>query len=102
MITSALLLLAQGDWDGHMDGGWGGGWWIVMALGMVLFWGLIIVGIVWAVRELSGSRRHDRGEPDALAILDRRLAEGAISPEEYGERRAVLTGSGSESGAEPG
>lgn len=91
MTISTVLLLAQNDWgDGHMD--WGGGWWIVMVLGMVIFWGLVIVGIVWLVRELSGSHRHAHHEPDALAVLDRRLADGSISPDEYRERRAILTG----------
>ncbi|MGZ8666899.1 MAG: SHOCT domain-containing protein [Solirubrobacterales bacterium] len=90
MTTSALLPLAQTDWDGHMDGGW----WILMAIGMVLFWGLAIFGIVWVVREL-GSQREHHGHPDQgapLAILDRRLAEGTISTEEYRERRAILSG----------
>jgi len=73
---------------------WDGGWWILMAIGMVLFWGLLIFGIVWVVREL-GSRREHHGRPDPsdpLAILDRRLAEGTISAEEYRERRAILSG----------
>jgi putative membrane protein len=89
--TSALIGFAAliADYDGHMD--WDGGWWIVMAIGMVLFWGLVILGIVWLVRELSGTRA--RSETDAVAILERRLAEGTISPEEYRERRAILTGS---------
>lgn len=92
MIPFSSLLLAQGDFDGHMD--WDGGWWILMAIGMVLFWGLVIFGIVWVVREL-GSRHEHHGRPgpsDPLAILDRRLAEGAISAEEYRERRAILSG----------
>ena len=92
MIGFASLLLAQIYDDGHMD--WDGGWWILMAIGMVLFWGLVIFGIVWAVREL-GSRHGNHGTPDRgdpLAILDRRLAEGTISAEEYRERRAILRG----------
>ncbi len=87
MSLSTALLLADG---GHMD--WNGGWWIVMALGMLVFWGLVIVGIVWLVREVGGSHRHVQHEPDALALLDRRLADGSISPDEYRERRAILTG----------
>jgi putative membrane protein len=98
MIISTVLLLAQNDLgDGHMD--WDGGWWIVMAFGMVIFWGLVIVGIVWLVRELGGSHRHAHHEPDALAVLDRRLADGSISTEEYRERRAILTGTPPGSGS---
>lgn len=92
MSPISSLLLAQGDVDGHMD--WDGGWWILMAIGMVLFWGLVILGIVWLVRELGSGR--GRGEPsrqdDPLAILDRSLAEGTISAEQYHERRAILSG----------
>ncbi|MEO8093150.1 MAG: SHOCT domain-containing protein [bacterium] len=93
MIPFSSLLLAQGDFDGHMD--WDNGWWIVMAIGMVLFWGLVILGIVWVVREL-GSRREHHPDPgrvdDPMAILDRRLAEGTISAEEYRQRKAILSG----------
>lgn len=80
------------DWDGHMD--WDGGWWIVMAIGMILFWALVILGVVWLVRELSHSREARRAdaEPDAVAILERRLASGEISADEYRERRAILRG----------
>jgi putative membrane protein len=87
LIGFAMLLADNGD---HMD--WDGGWWILMAIGMVLFWGLVILGIVWLVRELSGGRGWFRSEPDAVAILERRLAEGTISPEEYRERREILNG----------
>jgi putative membrane protein len=85
-------LVAETDWD-HMD--MGGAWWILMVTGMVLFSGLVILGIVWLVRDLAGGRLdHDgpaanRG-PDALATLDARLAAGDISPEEYRERRDLL------------
>lgn len=90
MSASILQLLTIADYDGggHMD--WGGGWWIVMVIAMVLFWGLVAY---WLVRAF-GSRRDQGpgpGSSDALEILDRRLAEGLISPEEYRERRALLT-----------
>ena len=92
MFVHALLLLADdGWWDGHMSGGW----WIVMMIGMVLFWVLVIVLVVWLIRggaDIFGSRTPERGEPrmDALQILERRLAEGDITVEEYRERRSVL------------
>ena len=88
-LTMFALLLADSDW-GHMDGGW----WAVMAIGMVIFWALVIVGLVWLVRELTG--RGGSGpklRQDPLELLDRRLAEGAISPEDYHERREILSGS---------
>ncbi|SEH16180.1 SHOCT domain-containing protein [Thermoleophilum album] len=80
------------DWDGHH--GWDDGCWIVMGIGMIVFWALVILGIVWAVRTLSsgqGSAASNRPEPTAIEVLERRLAEGEISVEEYEQRRDVLT-----------
>ena len=89
-LISTILPLADG-FDGHHD--WGDGWWVVMVVAMVVFWALVIGAGIWLVRELISHRRSDSGgggEPPALAVLDRRLAEGAISIEEYKERRRVL------------
>ena len=88
-MTTALLLGDMG-WGHHM-GDWGAGWWILMAFLMVVFWGLVIVGAVWLVRSLVGDR-HGAGRATALELLERRLANGEISPDEYRERRAVRTG----------
>lgn len=92
MIATALVILADTDWDGHMN--WDGGWWIVMGVGMILFWGLVILGIVWLVRELAQPReaRRPESQADAMAILERRLASGGISSDEFRDRRAVLRG----------
>lgn len=69
----------------------GVGWMIVMMIGMVLFWGLVILGIVWLVRSAPwASPHHGHGTP--LDILDRRFAAGEMSAAEYRERRAVLRG----------
>jgi putative membrane protein len=97
-FATTLAPLAD-TFDGHHD--WGDGWWIVMAIGMLAFWALVIVGAIWLVRELAANRRsgaHPRADPGALEILDRRLAEGAISIEEYRERRRALTDAKEEGG----
>jgi putative membrane protein len=78
----------------------GGAGWMMMGLGMVLFWGLVIFGIVWIVRTVGGddrrgSERHEAThERSPIEALDRSLAEGTIDVEDYTERRRVLTGSG--------
>ncbi|MEO8092098.1 MAG: SHOCT domain-containing protein [bacterium] len=87
--TVAATLLPLADmFDGHHD--WDGGWWVVMALGMLIFWGVVIAGGVWLVRELAERRSRRDDHPAALEVLDRRLAEGAISIEEYSQRRRAL------------
>ncbi len=68
--------------------GWG--WWLVMSIGMVAFWALVIYGIVWLIR--GGQNVQQRVEPSPESprqILERRLAAGEISIEEY--RRLLET-----------
>ncbi len=75
-------------WD-HMGGyggwGWGFGW-----LFMVLFWVLVIAGLVALLRWLFG--RESRGFPNdrALEILAERYARGEIDREQYEEMRRDL------------
>ena len=90
-LIASVFVFGDNGWGDHMD--WGGGWWVVMMLSMVIFWALVIVGIFWLVREVSGRGGRFGRESDALELLDRRLADGTISPEDYRERRAILTGS---------
>jgi putative membrane protein len=77
--------------DTWMHGGWGWGW---MSLMMIVFWGAVIFGIVWLIRGVGrggsapGERRLSRESP--VQILERRFAEGAMTPEEYRARREVL------------
>lgn len=87
--NAILTALVDADWD-HMDG-WSAGGWIAMAIGMILFWALVVLGVVWLLRAQPWNQ--DRRE-DPLDLLDRRLAEGAISAEDYRERRAILRGEG--------
>lgn len=90
VLAAGLSLPLFADAWGMHDGDVGTGWMIVMMLGMVLFWGLVVLGIVWLLREAIG---HGRGSSaDPLAILDRRLAEGEISVEEYEQRKKTLGG----------
>jgi putative membrane protein len=72
-----------------MHGGWGAGWMILMMVGMVLFWTAIVFGIVWLIRGGSDRRQAHRAEPPT-EVLDRRFAEGAISVEDYRQRRNIL------------
>jgi putative membrane protein len=70
--------------------GWG---YAVMALSMVLFWGLLITGIVLLVRWAGSDRRtpppasHDS---DPRRILAVRFARGEIDETDYRQRLKVL------------
>lgn len=68
-----------GDWDAMQD------WWWVMAIGMTIFWGVVI----WAVVRLVGGRRDRESAED---MLRRRLAAGEITDEEYNRLRSTLRG----------
>jgi putative membrane protein len=89
-VVGLAVVVAEDGWDMH---GWGDGWWVVMGLGMLLFWALVIVGIVWVMREFGGSRQ-ERDRDDPLDILQRRLARGDISVDEYERSRQALQGPG--------
>ena len=63
----------------------------MMMISMVLFWGLIIVGIVLLVRYIfpqSGSKPSE----DSIEILKRRYARGEIGREEFeSKKRDIMT-----------
>ena len=98
MNLASTLPLA--DWGMH-DGAWGAGWMLVMMPLMLLFWGAIIFGAIWLIR--GGARSSSTAEVHAtrespVEILERRFAEGDITPEDYKARRDVLVNAGT---AEP-
>lgn len=77
-------------WYGSGIGGWG---YALMAIGMVLFWGAAIFGIVALFRYagrsgLRGSEHHEPASPERL--LAERFARGEIDEEEYQRRLAAL------------
>jgi putative membrane protein len=76
-------------------GNWGWGGWIVMAVGMVVFWALVITAVVLAVRYLAGSRGtaaspSGSGQARAEELLAERFARGEIDESEYRQRLSLL------------
>ena len=75
---------------------WYGGdmnWWgyAGMGIGMVLFWALLIGGIVLLVRlSVSGSSEPPQPPASAEQILASRYASGDITETEYRDRLAIL------------
>ncbi len=74
-------------WE-YMNGGMGFG----MGLGMLLFWGILIAGIVMLVRCFSGSGTCGKSEREksALDILKERYARGEIEKEEFEQKKRDL------------
>ena len=72
--------------DGH-DDFWDSGWWIVMVVMMVLFWGGVIAVAVWGIRQFTGGRDKGQGPLD---IAKERLARGEITKEEFDRIRGDL------------
>jgi len=62
--------------------GWGG--WVLMALVMAAFWGLVVYALLALFRSAStaGTGRDDAAA-DPRSILDERLARGEIELDDY-------------------
>ena len=79
------------------DWGWGmhpmswmwGAWGLGMMLMMLVFWGLVIAGIVLAIRWLAGQGERSRTDR-ALDILRERYARGEINKDEFEAKRRDL------------
>jgi putative membrane protein len=93
-VNIAQTLLLADSWGMH-DGDVGMGWWIIGVPFMLLMMG----GMMWMMmRGMGGGSSPDSaatsespGTPESpVEVLERRLAEGDISVEEYRARRAAL------------
>jgi len=80
-----------------MDGTWGPGWEPGFGFGfifMILFWSLIILGIIAIVKWLMGTSASSGTTPPAprtaRQILDERYARGEIDKEEYEQKKREL------------
>jgi len=96
IIIALMIYWMIGDWQGYygygMMGGSFGGMWIIMPILMVVFWGLVIWGLIALFR--STSRSGDSGslpQESALELLKKRYARGEISKEEFEEKKKDLS-----------
>lgn len=98
LIIVPLIIGLVGGWQGYgygmmgpwMMGGFGGMWF--MPIFMIIFWGLVIWGIVALVRSVSEPRSSDASKSEsALDVLKRRYARGEINKEEFEEKKKDLS-----------
>jgi len=78
------------DYGGHMDNGWG---WAMMALWMIVAVVALVALVVWVIRNQNSLHMRAADGPGVetpMQILDRRLAMGEITPQEYEQRAAIL------------
>ncbi|MFP1634145.1 SHOCT domain-containing protein [Zhengella sp. ZM62] len=93
LTTPTLAVADPGEnWQGgygHMM--WGGGYGMFGGLMMILFWGIVIALIVFAVKWFTDNQSGgNRGKRDAIEILRERFASGEIDEEEFDRRRKAL------------
>ena len=74
-------------WFDHGVSGWG---WFAMTVGMVVFWALVITGVVLLVRAVGATSITPAPPPPPEQILAERFARGEIDQDEYHRRLATL------------
>ncbi len=72
--------MMYGLYDGFGGIGWFGG-----GLMMFVFWALLVLFIIWLVRE--SNHDNSRSHSDALRILKERYAKGEITKKEFEEKK---------------
>ena len=66
-----------------------GGYLIGMHAWWWLFW-VILIGVLFTSLRGGSARRQHAGRESPSAVLQRRLAAGEITPQQYEERKALL------------
>jgi putative membrane protein len=78
-------MMNWGNFSGMGYGGFGLGW-----IFMILFWALVILGIVYLLKSIFGSASSTEKKETALDILKKRYASGEISEDEYNKKYLAI------------
>ena len=96
-LTAAVLGMSfsaasaqEWGWGMHPMSWMWGVWGVFMMLAMLLFWGLVIAGIVLVIRWLA-RQGGGAGSDAALEILRQRYARGEINKEEFEAKKRDLS-----------
>jgi putative membrane protein len=57
---------------------------------MIIFWGLVVVSLIFLIRWLVGMSKTTKVEESALDVLKKRYARGEINKEEFEEKKKDL------------
>lgn len=77
-------------WEMHPMWGMWGAWGLGMMFMMLVFWALVIIGLVLGIRWLVSQGRDSRPRDSAVDILRERYARGEINKEEFLARKQDL------------
>ena len=72
-------------------GGWGWGWAIVCMVAVIAIVALIAWAIIASTNKRESGADRETARPEALAVLERRFANGDIDENEYKRKRQLLT-----------
>ena len=90
LVTGAVLAQERAyEWGCGMHPMWWGAWGLGMMLMMLLFWVLVIAGLVVGIRWLVSQGRESRSD-SALEILRERYARGEINTDEFEAKKKDL------------
>jgi putative membrane protein len=92
--TTPLAAWAQGrggdaGWSMHPMAWMWGPWGLGMMVMMLVFWGVVITGVVLGIRWLAGQGQRSRSD-GALAILRERYARGEMNKDEFEAKQRDL------------